>query len=116
MVLRAGFEPITLSRLSRTIEHWKRYHVQNGKRCQAMNEREVSGADSVRKCPICGGELERGYVYAYQGLWWNTKKRSFGYGEELLSKIWRIRNPNFPAKRCKQCQMVIFDYKMKGSL
>jgi hypothetical protein len=29
-----------------------------------MNERDVSSMDSLEKCPICGGKLERGYAVA----------------------------------------------------
>jgi hypothetical protein len=32
-----------------------------------MNENEVSTVDSVKKCPICGGVLERGYAIVYRG-------------------------------------------------
>ena len=74
-----------------------------------MNETEVSSVNSVKKCPICGGELERGYVIAYKWLWWDTERHTFR-GGELLSKnpAW---NTNFPALRCRKCHIIAFDYE-----
>jgi len=34
-----------------------------------MTQSKASSLDSVGKCPICGGELERGYFVGYRGLW-----------------------------------------------
>jgi hypothetical protein len=78
-----------------------------------MNENEASSVHSVKKCPICGGELERGYAIVYRGFWWDTEKHTFRGGEELLSKYPAWTNTNFPALRCWKCHIIVFDYEKK---
>jgi hypothetical protein len=78
-----------------------------------MDENEASSVHSVKKCPICGGELERGYVIAYRGFWWDTKKHTYiGAGERLM-KYPSLTNTNFPGLRCWTCHIIIFDYEKK---
>jgi hypothetical protein len=77
-----------------------------------MNETEVSSVNSVKKCPICGGELEIGYVIAYKWLWWDTKRHTFR-GGELLSNNPTWTNTNFPALRCRKCHIILFDYERR---
>jgi len=79
-----------------------------------MNERDVPSMDSLEKCPICGGELDRGYAIATE-LWWDTEKHDWQPGEELLSKwiAFPTHNTNFPGLRCSTCHIIIFDYEKK---
>jgi hypothetical protein len=62
-----------------------------------MNENEVSSVNSVKKCPICSGELERGYAIVYRGFWRDTKKHTYIGGGECLGKYPALTNTNFPA-------------------
>jgi hypothetical protein len=78
-----------------------------------MNEGEVSSVDSVMKCPICGGELTRGYVIAYRGFWWDTEKHTYIGEGERLGKYPALTNSNFPALRCCKCSIIIFDCEKK---
>jgi hypothetical protein len=79
-----------------------------------MHEREIScSVDSIKKCPVCEGPLERGYVIAFKGFWWDTEKHTFRGGKMLLSNYPAFTNSNFPARRCGNCHIIIFDYEMK---
>lgn len=79
-----------------------------------MNESVVPGVDSLKKCPICGGELDRGYAVV-TALWWDTEKHAWQPGGELLSKLIAFPryNTNFPGLRCRKCHIMIFDYERK---
>jgi DNA-directed RNA polymerase subunit RPC12/RpoP len=70
-------------------------------------EEEFSKLISIGKCPICGGELEKGYVGAHDGVVWNKDKRKY-FGLML----WRYSSfsSNVPALRCEHCGIIIFDY------
>jgi hypothetical protein len=74
----------------------------------AMNENEeFSKLASIKKCPICGGELEKGYIGAHEGVTWNSNKREY-----LRVMLWRFYSVflNIPALRCERCSIIIFDY------
>lgn len=68
---------------------------------------EFSKLNSIKKCPICGGELDRGYVGAHEGIMWDSVKRKY-YG----AMLWRFYSVflNTPALRCERCGIMIFDY------
>jgi hypothetical protein len=78
-----------------------------------MNERDVPGMDSLEKCPICAGKLERGYAIAYRWLWWDYERHAWRGGQKLLTKYPAWNNTNFPALRCWKCHIIIFDYERK---
>jgi predicted CxxxxCH...CXXCH cytochrome family protein len=93
---------------------WLHGIMGRSERCQAMNENEVTSVDSVKKCPICDGELERGYAIAYRGFWWDTQKRTLRAGKmKLLSTSPTWTETNFPALRCSKCHIIIFDYEKR---
>jgi predicted nucleic-acid-binding Zn-ribbon protein len=77
-----------------------------------MNESGVSSVDSFEKCPKCGGTLNRGYVTT-AGLWWDYEKHPLGGGGERLSKFPALTNTSFPALRCWNCHIIIFDNEKK---
>jgi hypothetical protein len=74
-------------------------------------KKELSKLDSMKKCPFCGGELEKGYVISGQGISWYTKEHKLWAptADRLSPKI-TLTIPNLPSLRCKQCSIVIFDY------
>jgi hypothetical protein len=79
-----------------------------------MIDNEVSRVNSVKKCPICGGELERSYAVS-KWLYWGTEKHTFlRGGKELLSKYPALTETNFPALRCLKCHIIILDYEKEG--
>lgn len=67
---------------------------------------------AINKCPVCGGELEKGYIGASRGVTWDPKrsKRIFVY-------IWSsalilpFGTTNIPALRCEKCKLVLFGYE-----
>jgi len=78
---------------------------------------------SVKKCPFCGGELEKGYVVAPRSLAWDKVKprlrQDFWGGpgsrdSELLTPSLQFRTATFPAARCRECHVILFEYKSTG--
>ncbi|MEM3579675.1 MAG: PF20097 family protein [Candidatus Bathyarchaeia archaeon] len=71
---------------------------------------------SIKKCPICGGDLERGYMGAPVAVpWWIPKKRKFV--EMAWPWDWRYYffvAVNIPALRCKKCNIVIADFNLEN--
>jgi hypothetical protein len=63
------------------------------------------------KCPACGGLLQKGYIQAPRGIYWDTEKHKFEVfiSEEIVSS-WSITMPNRKAFRCQKCKLVIFNY------
>jgi len=79
--------------------------------------KESSVLSSVKKCPICGGRLEKGYLNAPRGIYWSTEKP--GVGTRVLdtalprfSSWFMSENP--PALRCENCGVAIVDYRAAG--
>jgi len=72
--------------------------------------RALANFDSIKTCPICGGELSRGYAIVTKGLFWDTVKHTFRGASQLLSKYPAWTNTNFPALRCSKCHIIILDY------
>ena len=75
-----------------------------------MDEKqEFSRITSIKKCPICEGKIDEGYIVG--GVSWDTKKHKYDIGnaKRLVPYLsWTV--PNLPALKCKQCKIVIFDY------
>jgi hypothetical protein len=75
-------------------------------------KKEFSKLTSIKKCPVCNGEIEKGYI---QGeVYWKKKKR------RLLARVLTTENtmvgpplwmvPYIPALKCVNCEITIFDY------
>nr|MDO8081053.1 PF20097 family protein [Candidatus Freyarchaeota archaeon] len=66
----------------------------------------------VRNCPICGGELEKGFVYASHGIRWNSKEhKHIAVGEILIRlSFFTFTAPRASGLRCKKCRLVLFHY------
>ena len=82
-----------------------------------MNEK-ASKLDSVRTCPSCGGELEKGYLFVETSLVWDKVKPKWtGYSRDsiLLTPYPHIRVVSIRALRCKDCQIISFEYENSGS-
>jgi len=63
------------------------------------------------KCPKCGGTLEKGYVHAPRGIYWDTKKHAWSvmFTEELVSNL-AFPSPIASGLRCETCKIVLFYY------
>jgi uncharacterized protein with PIN domain len=64
--------------------------------------------NEAKKCPKCGGELEKGVMQASFVVFWNKDDI-----EEHLTSVWRLSRRNTlesQAWRCKKCQLAIFYY------
>lgn len=81
-----------------------------------MSERgEFSGISSVKKCPICGGELEEGYFNAPRGVYWSNEKHKLGLilmDYVMPGALWS--QDNVPALRCAECGIAVIDYRAPG--
>lgn len=67
----------------------------------------------VKKCPKCGGELEKGFLNSHSSLWWDTKPHKVMQdGEQLTPSLnWRWSIQNLEAYRCKKCKLIMFEYE-----
>ena len=73
---------------------------------------EFSKLTSITKCPVCGGELEKGYVHASRGIYWDTKRHRYsGVSGEAIKSIRSWYVPHAPALRCKECKIIALDYE-----
>lgn len=67
-------------------------------------------------CPICGLEMEHGYLAVGSGAAWHKEKISFWSLKGLFSGeiiVGRGLGPyiyNVKAHRCRKCKLVIFKY------
>lgn len=79
--------------------------------------RDFAELSAIRKCPICGGELEKGYV-ASKGLAWDTVKQGLTThskeNQEVLTPLFAWGITNFPTLRCRNCNIMIFRMIRKG--
>jgi DNA-directed RNA polymerase subunit RPC12/RpoP len=75
---------------------------------------EFSKYTTVQNCPVCGGEIVKGYVTAIRGVLWDDRKikRRFvwSWSSALVMPFY---SQNVPALRCKNCSLVIFRYEKK---
>jgi len=72
---------------------------------------------SVKKCPNCGGKLDKGYFTAPRGMFWGTKKHVLGtmvadYVKPALTSVWTLET--VPALRCEKCGVAIIDTQRIG--
>ena len=86
-----------------------------------MSEKEESSKlTSIKECPSCGGELEKGYVHAGMGIYWDTERHRVwmagAKGMETILSRWRqvtspfTHGPYAPALRCSKCRVLVLDY------
>jgi len=64
----------------------------------------------IKKCPDCGSEMEKGYLFT-DGvvIRWNHKKHKFFVRGELLeTQIWNLNS--IEAYRCVKCKLAFFYY------
>lgn len=73
--------------------------------------------NEVVKCPRCNGELERGFIHASSGIFWDRRKLGWKFltseREELISR-WTLGIPSTQAWRCSKYNLVVFCYDRQG--
>jgi hypothetical protein len=66
------------------------------------------------KCPKCHQKMEEGYLVSNHWIVW-TEREDFAntsiWGEEKLTKIGWIKNPNIPGIRCRKCNLAIWKFE-----
>lgn len=83
-----------------------------------MSESVVfSKLGSIKECPICGGELEKGYLAAPRGVYWGAEKHGLGvavadYMMPRVSSFFTLEN--LPGLRCEKCGIAILDFRPVG--
>jgi len=88
--------------------------ARNEKRSQTVKGRskeDFSRLACIKKCPVCSGELEEGYMLAPRGMYWDTRRHKLSIlGAEALKSSWAWTMPQGPALRCIGCGIAILDY------
>lgn len=72
---------------------------------------------SVKRCPNCGGKLDKGYFTAPRGMYWNTEKHGLDtavldYMTPRIFSFFMLENA--PALKCKRCGVAIIDTRRIG--
>ena len=78
---------------------------------------EFTTLSSIEKCPICNGNLEKGYFTAPRGIYWGTEKHELGamiidWMMPRISSFFTLDNA--PALRCVRCGIAILDCRGIG--
>jgi hypothetical protein len=76
---------------------------------------KVEGKAVVKVCPICGSEMESGYI-ASRMIAWSKKQignwsfKGLWSGEIVVSRGYPYPIANVEATRCRKCRLIIFKY------
>jgi Zn-finger nucleic acid-binding protein len=74
----------------------------------------------VKKCPECGGEMEKGFVNTSSWVFWDTKEHKRGIfgrpGGEVIIPLSLFTVRNVEADRCPKCRLILFKYGKKTEL
>ena len=64
-------------------------------------------------CPLCGQEMEEGYVHSRKQILWSDdpKARLYDLYDENLVPMAIRRSIKVPGLRCKECKVVLFEYE-----
>lgn len=68
------------------------------------------------KCPICGNEMEQGFVQSPERVSWVKKPNKIMYAPkkddvEFISKV-PFFCPAVPADICQKCKKIVVDYRV----
>lgn len=63
----------------------------------------------IDTCPLCGLELERGFLTTRLLSWSDKKHKVSAWGGEIIAKE-GLSLANIDAYRCEKCKLVIFKY------
>lgn len=78
-------------------------------------ENEFSRLVSVKKCPICGGKLEKGYFNAPRGVYWSEERHRLGMialDSVMPGALWT--SDAVPGLKCESCGIAVVDYRAPG--
>lgn len=65
--------------------------------------------DIIRKCPMCGRKMKRGYIVTDR-IRWSYRNLALPAlsGEFIVYSPWKLAN--IEAYRCEECSLVLFHY------
>jgi len=63
-------------------------------------------------CPLCGQEMEFGFVHSKKQIMWSEdpKARLYDLYDEILIPMAIRKSNKVPGLRCKNCKVVLFEY------
>jgi hypothetical protein len=69
----------------------------------------------IEVCPICGSEMEKGYIASRMIAWSNKQISNWSFkglwsGEIVISRGYPYPIANVEAARCRKCKLIIFKY------
>lgn len=71
------------------------------------------------RCPICNGEMEKGYVQFHRGLAWVKNKHKISLapkeGELFIYNMNSMKYICLNAYVCKACEKILVDYSDSGT-
>ena len=70
----------------------------------------------IEVCPICGSEMEKGYISSRMIAWSNKQISNWSFkglwsGKIVVSTGYPYLIANVQASRCKKCKLIIFTYE-----
>jgi hypothetical protein len=85
-----------------------------GKRRGKLKAAE-KGKNIMEVCPICGSEMEEGYIASRMIAWSNKKISIWSFkglwsGEIVVSRGYPYPTANVEATRCRKCKIIVFKY------
>jgi hypothetical protein len=69
---------------------------------------EKTEEKAVEVCPLCGSEMEKGFLFGIRAVTWNKEKSRCMSGEEVIP--FGLAGSLVAAYRCKKCKLIIFRY------
>ena len=82
---------------------------------ELREDKKLETKSLIEVCPLCGSQLEKGYLASASAAWSNRKIsnwsiRGLWNGELVIGDGFAFRINNIDAYRCKKCKLVIFQY------
>ncbi len=77
---------------------------------------EFSKLNSLRECPVCGGELQKGYIHTTRDIYWDEERHKHNIlacREVIIMAQWPYlfrTIPHAPSLKCTNCKIVVFHY------
>jgi hypothetical protein len=94
------------------MEHHEKRSFEEGLSMSERSSIESRRLFSVRKCPVCGTELEKVYVNAPRGVLWFKKKPRVHlttiFDSRLIVRVPLWHAFDLPALKCKNCNFIAF--------
>jgi predicted nucleic acid-binding Zn ribbon protein len=99
--------------LKKRILHCECVNIMKGR--SISENGEFSRLKPFKKCPLCGNEMEKGYLNAPRGAYWSAERQTLGLilmDSVMPGELWS--QDTLPAVKCKNCGIVLVDLKAPG--